>query len=85
VETHRRPPLVALSIASAAVVFGAVGSYGYLRARSLESDANAARFESDAYALGDRARSTIVVANVGLVSALALAAIAIGAWVGVER
>jgi hypothetical protein len=84
-ETPARTPIVALSIAGAAVVLGVVGSYGYLRARSLESDANAARFESDAYALGDRAKSSIVVANVGFIGALALAAIALGVWVGVER
>ena len=84
-EAHHRPPIVALSIAGAAVVMSVVGSYGYLRARSLESDANTAQFESDAYTLGDRAKSSIVVANVGFVSAIALAAIALGVWVGVER
>jgi hypothetical protein len=79
-EGHRGPPLPAILLGAGAVAFGVVGTYGYFHARGLESDANGAHFESDAFALGDRARSSMVLANVGLVGGLVLAGAAAVIW-----
>ena len=58
----------------------AVGFYGYEHGRGFESDANHARFESDAYAFGDRAKSSMVLANIGFTGAALLLAAAAVVW-----
>lgn len=75
------PPLATWVFGAGAVVAGGIGTAAYVSARSEEGDANRARFESDAYALGDRARSSMTIANVALGSALVLAGAALVVWV----
>jgi hypothetical protein len=59
---------------------GAAGTYGYVRAHSLAADANAAHFESDAYSLGNQARTNITVANVAFTGAAVFAVAAAVVW-----
>jgi hypothetical protein len=77
VSRSRAIPVVALALGGAAVALGAVGAFAYLRGQGLASDANQAHFESDAYALGDRAKSSMVIADIGVIGAVAFAAAAL--------
>lgn len=86
VEPARRgPPIVTYLLGGTALGLAGVGTYGYARARGLESDANGARFESDAIALGGQAKDTMTVANVGFIGALLCATAATVVYFAAER
>jgi hypothetical protein len=56
-----------------------------VRPHNNAGDAKAARFESDAYELGARARSTVTGANVAFGIAAVTAAVALVIWVVAPR
>lgn len=69
-----------IALGAAAAAAGGAAAWFGLQARSLEAQANAARFESDGYALGDRARQQATLANVGFGVAIAAASGAVATW-----
>jgi hypothetical protein len=79
------PPLLSVVLGAGALAAGAFGAYEYVHSRELESESNRARFESDAYALGDRARGSMIVTNVVLGGALVLAGTAVIVWLATPR
>lgn len=62
-----------IALGGAAVIAAGLGGYMGLQAKSFESQANAARFESDALALGAQAQQNATFANVGFGVAVAAA------------
>ena len=71
---------VPLALGGAAVVAAGVGGYLGMRAKQLETSANAAHFESDAIAQGNQAKQNALFANVGFGVAGAAATAALLTW-----
>ncbi|MEZ0312628.1 MAG: hypothetical protein ACAI38_12705 [Myxococcota bacterium] len=88
IEDNRPPPARRLLPWVTAGV-AAAGTLGYavlgIRARNLASDANAARFQDDALASGDRARTSARLASVSLGVAVAAAVATVLLWPDAER
>ncbi len=82
VRTSAMPPVLSLVLGGTAIPAAVVGAVSYARGNQLESEANAAHFESDAYAAGERARTAMLVANVGFAAAVVFAAAAVIVWLG---
>lgn len=74
------PPLLSILLGGCAAVAGGTGIYLNADAHSLASDANNAHFESDAYTLGDRARTRMTGANIAFVVGAVAAVVAIVYW-----
>jgi len=80
-EARRERSYVApLAFGGAALLAGGAVTYFGLQAQRLEGQANAAHFESDAYRLGNDARQSAVLANIGLGVAAAAVSGAVVTW-----
>ncbi|MHB8876964.1 MAG: hypothetical protein ACYC8T_24980, partial [Myxococcaceae bacterium] len=73
----KRSYVVPIAAGGFAVVAAGAGGFMGLQAKRLEGEANAARFESDAIALGNQSRQSALLANIGYGAAAAAATAAV--------